>query len=144
MAPLSPASRDEQRRHDAADSLIVYLSEGRKLLEFCKAVINAEEEGDQIGPVLAAAKVMNAGANIAKSLGPITLVERRSRTIVEVIQPPESKTQDLNSRFSKWGPKQEEEVRKVGEIERRLAAIVNARLEQDEAEARAKSKDGPP
>lgn len=93
---LEPQSQDETYRQTAAAELTAYLAEGRTMLARCSAMAGAKR-GDRLGPIHAAARLMNANAQVAKALAHVALVERRTRTIVETIQPPKPEKVDLNS-----------------------------------------------
>lgn len=127
---IAPLSHDERHREAAVESLSESLDEARALLARCTAMANAKR-GDRLGPVYAAAKLMQAHAQIARALAHVALVERRSRTIVETIQPRAAKNPELNSAISY--PPGESPKEKLLDLIKRL-------LEQ----ARSQKKDVPP
>jgi len=97
--------------------------------------------GDRLGPVYAAARLMNANAQVARALAHVALVESRRRMIIETIQPPAPKKARLNSRFP--SPQNEEESPEekdnaVAALESRLNRLLEAsQQEQEEMEGLA-------
>jgi hypothetical protein len=98
VAILAPQSQDEAYRQSAVAALARHLSRGGDLLAHCEMLAKAKR-GDRLGPLYAAARLLNANAQVARALAHVGLVERRSRTIVETIQSPDAKNDELNSRF---------------------------------------------
>ena len=100
VAPASQlpahARTDDVYRRFAVEELALQLARGSALLARCEAIAK-EEPPDQLGPIYAAARLMNANAQLAKALAQVAMVERRSRTIVETIQRPDPKIAGLNS-----------------------------------------------
>ena len=82
--------------------------------------------GDHLGPLSAAARLINSNARMAHALGLIALVERRNRTIIERIQPPK---EELNSKNENLTRRQMRE--KIGrQVDEALAADRRERLKQ--------------
>jgi len=123
-------SKDEVHRQSAVEELAGYLARGGAMLARCEAMSNVAR-GDRLGPVYAAARLMNANAQVARALAHVALVESRRRTIIETIQSPQPKNAELNSRF----PSPEDEEDPHAELERRLdALLVESRREQERLE----------
>lgn len=87
---------DDAIRRLAAKHLAANVKMGAGLVSHCSQMVHDAGNGDHLGPLGAAARLINSNARMAHALGMIALVERRSRTIVQHIQPPKS---ELNSRF---------------------------------------------
>ena len=68
------------------------------LIAHCQQLASDAGNGDHLGPLSAAARLINSNARMAHALGHIALVERRQRTIIEHIQPPKP-APELNSGF---------------------------------------------
>ena len=119
---LAPSSQDEVHRQSAAAELAGYLAQSGTLLARCVAMAKATR-GDRLGPMYAAARLMNANAQVARALAHVALVERRTRTIVETIQPPKPENTELNSGF----PSAEAMDDARAALERRLDACLAAR-----------------
>jgi len=79
-----PKPEDEAERRAAVRELAGYLARGTALLDRCDILLKAEPG---VGPILAAATVLSAGARVGKVLAQVALVESRRRTIVETVQP---------------------------------------------------------
>jgi hypothetical protein len=128
---LAPQSRDEVHRQSAVEELAGYLATAGGMLARCEAMSKAAR-GDRLGPVYAAARLMNANAQVARALAHVALVESRRRMIIETIQPPPPKNAELNSRFS--SPEEEDDARAA--LERRLDARLEAmrRVAREEQE----------
>ena len=123
---LAPQSQDEVHRQSAVEELAGYLTKAGAMLDRCEAMSKAAR-GDRLGPVYAAARLMNANAQVARALAHVALVESRRRTIIETIQPLQPKNAELNSRFP--SPQEGEDAR--AGLERRLDALLEgARREQ--------------
>ena len=130
---LAPQSQDEVHRQSAASELAAYLACARTMIARCEAMSKAAR-GDRLGPIHAAARLMNANAQVARALAHVALVESRHRTIVEKIQPPAQKNPQLNSTFSSGG--EQEDAR--AELERRLdARLESIRREKERLEGLA-------
>jgi hypothetical protein len=110
---LAPQSQDEAHRQSAVEALAQHLARGGALLARCETLAEAKR-GDRLGPIYAAARLLNADAQVARALAHVGLVERRSRTIVETLQAPGAQNNELNSRFAADG----DDAR--AEFERRL------------------------
>ena len=127
---LAPQSQDEVHRQSAVEELAGYLAKAGAMLDRCEAMSKAAR-GDRLGPVYAAARLMNANAQVARALAHVALVESRRRMIVETIQSPRPKNAELNSRFSS----PEENDNALIELERRLDRLAEAtRQEQEQME----------
>jgi hypothetical protein len=124
---LPPPSQDEVHRQSAAAELAGDLAQSGALLARCVAMANATR-GDRLGPMYAAARLMNANAQVARALAHVGLVERRTRTIVETIQPPKPENAELNSRFHSA----EEDDAARAELSRRIDAIVETERQEQE------------
>lgn len=123
---LAPQAQDETYRQNAAAELAAYLAEGRAMLARCTVLARAKR-GDRLGPIHAAARLMNANAQVAKALAHVALVERRTRTIVHTIQPPAPKNDELNSRF----PHESDDELRAG-LQREFNAILRAEAKERE------------
>jgi len=130
---LAPQSQDEVHRQSAASELAAYLACARTMIARCEAMSKASR-GDRLGPIHAAARLMNANAQVARALAHVALVESRHRTIVEKIQSPAPKNPQLNSTFPSGG--EQEDAR--AELERRLdARLESIRREKERLEGLA-------
>ena len=121
-ADLDGYRSDDELRRFAAAQLADNLQIGVDLAERCGALSRSTED-DRIGPIYAAARMMQANARIAQALANLAQVEGRRRSIVEHIQPPDPKLLELNSQLHR--KKRDDEHRR--ELERRLQAIVDRR-----------------
>ncbi|MGA7674766.1 MAG: hypothetical protein WCA78_06920 [Rhizomicrobium sp.] len=133
---LAPQSQDEVHRQSAVEELAGYLVKAGAMLDRCEAMSKAAR-GDRLGPVYAAARLMNANAQVARALAHVALVESRRRTIIETIQSPQPKNAELNSRF--LSPENEEDSQKnkddaFAELERRIDRLVKAAQQEQERE----------
>lgn len=90
----------------------------KPFLAECRKQARDPDNRDQLQPLSAAARLMNSTARVAQALGPMALVERRQRTIVERIQPPKP---ELNSKIE--APPEESRSDKRERINRHLAEI---------------------
>jgi hypothetical protein len=133
-APRRPQPRDDEAyRRLAVEELTLHLARGGALLRRCEEMAELAEVGEY-GAILAAARLMNANAQLAKALAQVALVERRSRTIVETIQRPDPKIAGLNSSLPPLLKNQE--IRAV--LERGLRLLLEQqRQEQPPPEALA-------
>ena len=84
VSQSQPKPEDEAERRAAVRELAGYLARGTALLDRCDILLKAEPG---VGPILAAATVLSAGARVGKVLAQVALVESRRRTIVETVQP---------------------------------------------------------
>jgi|WetSurMetagenome_2_1015567.scaffolds.fasta_scaffold774788_1 hypothetical protein len=125
--PTPASTQDEIHRQSAVEQLAGYLARGGALLARCEALANAAR-GDRLGPVYAAARLLNANAQVAKALAHVALVESRRRTIIETVQIPAPKKAELNSPFLSA----EEEDNALEELERRLDALAAAAKHEQE------------
>jgi hypothetical protein len=132
----APQAQDEAHRQSAASELAAYLASARAMLARCEAMSQAAR-GDRLSPIFAAARLMNANAQVARVLAHVALVESRRRVIVETIQPPGPKKAELNSRFRSPArfPSPEDAEDPRAALERRIEALVQAsRREQERLE----------
>ena len=98
-----PPSPDEVLRRQAAAELARHLKRGTSLIARCE-VLAAGEGGDKLGPLYAAARLMQANARVADVLTHVALVERRRRMIVERISTSDPKHVELNSTIEETNP----------------------------------------
>ena len=124
---LAPQSQDEVHRQSAASELAAYLASARTMLARCEAMSKAAR-GDRLGPIYAAARLMNANAQVARALAHVALVESRRRTIIETIQSPAPKKAELNSSFSSG----EEQDDARAQLERRLDHLAESNRREKE------------
>jgi hypothetical protein len=132
----APQEQDEAHRQSAANELAAYLASARTMLARCEAMAKATR-GDRLGPIYAAARLMNANAQVAKVLAQVVLVESRRRMIIETIQPPKPEKAELNSRFFSPArfPSPEDGEDPRAKLERRINALLEAsRREQERLE----------
>ncbi len=92
------AKSDEELRHFVAARMAEQVDIGCSLTERCEHLAELPE-GDRLGAINGAARMMRANAFAAQAFAKVARVERRQKTIVERIQPPVFKTADLNSSF---------------------------------------------
>ena len=131
---LAPQSQDEVHRQSAVEELAGYLAKAGAMLDRCEAMSKAAR-GDRLGPVYAAARLMNANAQVARALAHVALVESRRRMIIETIQSPPPKNAELNSRFP--SPEGEEDRPKnndgaLAELKRRINSLAKANRQEQE------------
>ena len=120
-----PVTADEALRRLALEHLAEQLDMGVSLVGRCQTLAGVNR-GDRLGPLSAAAKLMNSGARVAQALAHVGLVERRHRSIIERIQPPRTEEDELNSRKRKYLARPRHEIRE--EIATKLEkAVVDAR-----------------
>jgi hypothetical protein len=98
---------DEELRHFAVARLAEYLDIGANLVQRCEHLAELPK-GDRLAPLYAAARLMHANANVARSFAHVAQVERRQRTIIEHIQSPVLQMADSNSTL---GNQLEQELR---------------------------------
>jgi hypothetical protein len=102
------------------------------LVAHCQRLASDAGNGDHLGPLSAAARLINSNARMAHALGHIALVERRQRTIIEHIRPP---APELNSRNENRGDIRAEIMRRlaVGDADRRREQLSHPNDPQEEA-----------
>ena len=100
-APPAAPDPDVAIRRLATRHLAANVKIGAGLVAHCRQMVHDAGNGDHLGPLSAAARLINSNARMAHALGMIALVERRNRTIIERIQPPKS---ELNSEKEKKAP----------------------------------------
>jgi hypothetical protein len=135
--PLAPvvdrlAAKDDAYRQITVQDLALALSRSDALLARCQAMAEVADFG-QLGPIHAAARLMNAQAQVAKALAQTAQVERRSRRIVETIQRPDPENAGLNSIFSNEqgsSPEQREKIRDA--LERALLQFLQEQKQDRE------------
>ena len=123
----APQSQDEHHRQSAVEELARFLARGDVMLARCESMSKVAR-GDRLGPIYAAARLMNANAQVAKALAHVALVESRRRMIVETIQAPRPENAELNSGF----PSPEKEDDSLAELNRRIDRIIEAKEEEQE------------
>lgn len=95
------AGKEDIRRY-AAQQLVNHLKIGADLAERCE-LLSHRAKADKLGPLYAAARLAHANARVAEALANVVQIERRHRSIIERIQPPEPKNPELNSCFQGEG-----------------------------------------
>lgn len=118
LQEVLPPSRDEFHRQTAVEALARHLTNSQAFMARLD-VLSQAHRGDRLGPVNAASRLLTANAQVAKALAQVALLERRSRVIVERIEPLTGKNAELNSPF----PPQEDARAK---LEARLDALLEA------------------
>ena len=121
------ANRDDVYRQIAVEDIALALTHGGELLAHCHKLADLMHS-DALGTVNAAARLMNAQANLARALAQVAQVERRSRSIVETIQKPDPENAGLNSLFSE--PKKRNEIRDA--LERALLQFLEEQKQDRE------------
>lgn len=126
-APPAAPDPDVAIRRLATRHLAANVKIGAGLVAHCRQMVHDAGNGDHLGPLSAAARLINSNARMAHALGLIALVERRNRTIIERIQPPK---EELNSK--KEIPLTRRQMReKIGrQVDEALAAERRERLKQ--------------
>ncbi len=117
-----PKPEDEAHRQAAMEELAGYLARGTALLDRCQVMASAKR-GNRLGPIFAAARLLNANAQVARVLAQVALVERRSRTIVETVQPSKPTEAELNAL---WCAEAAEKDDARAKLERRLDELLAA------------------
>lgn len=101
---------DDELRRLAGKRLAQHLELGAILVAHCeKLALTAQ--GDRLGPLYAAARLMRANAQVADTLAHVALVERRRRSIVERIQSPGPETSELNSILQEKSPQRAKQAK---------------------------------
>lgn len=136
------AMSDDELRHHGAARLAEHLDMTTDLVERCGQLAGMRE-GDRVAPLYAAARLMQANAQIAKALGYVAQTEIRRRTIIEHIQPPAAKTAYSNCSLEN---RLEDELRLTMLRYMKLLAdeTLEPSLREAEAEARHEEKTAPP
>ena len=109
--PSPPPNPDDEIRRLATKHLAANVKIGAGLVAHCRQLAHDAGNGDHLGPLSAAARLINSNARMAHALGMIALVERRNRTIVQHIQPPKS---ELNSKKENPPPTRREMRERIG------------------------------
>ena len=126
---------DEELRRLAVARLAEQLDIGASLTARCEHLADLPQ-GDRLGAIYAAARLMRANAFVAQSLAIVGQVERRRRSIVERIQPPDPKTVELNARLQKSEHESEEKLK----IWRRMNEIVEQAVRARTGDAAAEDR----
>ncbi len=90
LAQTRVAPTDDALRRLAGERLAQHLALGAVLVARCEQLALASR-GDRLGPLMAAARLMQANAKVAETLAHVALVERRQRSIIEHNQAVEPK-----------------------------------------------------
>jgi hypothetical protein len=125
-APEPPRTDDELRRY-AAEQLAEHLAIGVSMATRCQG-LSMQANLDKVGPLNAAARLMQANARVAEALAQFAYVERRSRSISERVQPPDPKLAELNSKLEKEKVTQEELTKFWQRMDEHVENSVRARL----------------
>lgn len=102
IAQTRAASTDDALRRLAGERLAQHLALGSVLVARCEQLALASR-GDRLGPLMAAARLMQANAKVAETLAHVALVERRQRSIIEHNQAVEPKKAELISKKREAG-----------------------------------------
>ena len=132
--PAPPRTDDELRRY-AVEQLAEHLTIGVDLAARCQN-LSLRSESDKVGPINAAARLMQANARIAEALASVAQVERRRRTIVEVPQKVDKKKAELNSYFQKQKMNAETERKIWNRMNEHVENSIRARMGDKSAEDR--------
>jgi hypothetical protein len=131
----SAARSDEELRRLAAERLSEHLEMGASLVARAEHLAELPK-GDRLGPLYAAARLMRANALVAQTLANVVQVERRQRSIVEHIQPPDPKVVELNARLQKEEGDSESRLK----IYRRMNEIVEQAVRARTGDAQAEDR----
>jgi Predicted protein-tyrosine phosphatase len=122
LTPYPGFIGDEVHRQKAVAALANYLQRGGALLEHCETLAG-RSRGNRLSPILAAAHLLYANAQVAKVLAQVALVEHRRRTIVETVQPHKPTEAELLAQgIAEAGQRHDSRV----ELERRLDALLES------------------
>jgi hypothetical protein len=127
-----PALTDEELRRLAAERLAEHLDVGSTLILRCET-LSLTTKGDKLGPINAAARLMRANAHVAEVLANVAQVERRRRSIVERIQPPDRKKVELNSHLQNQKTSAETMLKFWNRVDEHIDQSVRARLGEEGA-----------
>jgi hypothetical protein len=89
---------DEELRRLVAARLAEQVDIGSSLIARCEHLASLPK-GNRVAPLHAAARLVQADARAAQAFAQVAQLERRSRRIVERVQPVAPKNADLNSSF---------------------------------------------
>ena len=128
----TPPEADEALRRLAAERLADHLEIGISLAEHCE-MLAGKTKGDRLGPVYAAARLMRANAAVAEALANVAQIERRRRSIVERIQPPDPKKAELNSRLQQEKISAEQGAKLYRRLNEVVEESIRARLGDENA-----------
>jgi len=98
--PITRLSSDDALRREAVQHLADNLEIGSSLIARCEEFA-LKSRDDHLAPMHAAARLMQASAKLADSLSNVAQVERRRRSIVELIEPIDPQQRELNERKRK-------------------------------------------
>jgi hypothetical protein len=135
VVPEEEPRSDEELRRLAAERLTEHLEMGASLVARCEHLAELPR-GDRLGPLYAAARLMRANAFVAQALANVVQVERRKRSIIERIQPPDPKTAELNARLQKQEMDSESKLK----IWRRMNEIVEQAVRARTGDAQAEDR----
>lgn len=125
-------AKDDAYRQVTVQDLALALTRSDKLLAHCQAMAEVANF-DQLGPINAAARLMNAQAQVAKALAQVAHVERRSRTIIETIQRPDPENAGLNSILTQGQNSSPEQRKKIRDaLERALLQFLEEQKQDRE------------
>jgi hypothetical protein len=131
-ASVAERAQDDAYRQVTVQDLALALSRSDALLARCQAMAEVANF-DQLGPINAAARLMNAQAQVAKALAQAAQVERRSRTIIETVQRPNPENAGLNSIFSQGENSSPEQRKKIRDaLERALLQFLQEQKQDRE------------
>jgi hypothetical protein len=119
--------KPEDVRAFAVDKLAEHLAVGVSLAQLCEDLAN-KATGDRLGPIYAAARVMRANAAVAEVLATVGGIERRRRSIVERIQPPDPKKAQLNSDLQKRKVLSEDREKIFRRLNEHVEQTIRARM----------------
>jgi len=126
-----PAMTDDELRRAAAGQLAQHLELGAALVARCETLSQAPR-GDRLGPLYAAARLMRANAQVAQVLAHVALVERRNRSIVEHIQPPDPKKAELNSNLRTREVTAQDRLKFYNRLNEHIEQTIRARTGESE------------
>jgi hypothetical protein len=128
-----PPPTDEELRRFAAGRLADHLQIGVDLAQRCE-LLSLKAKGDKLGPLYAAARLMQANARVAEALANVAQVERRRRSIHERIQAPDPKQAELNSSLQKEKITAEERLKIWNRMNEHVEQSIRARMGEEGAD----------
>ena len=120
------AMSDEELRRHAVGRLAEQLDIGSSLTERCEHLA-ALPGGDRLGAIYAAARLMRANAFVAQALANVAQVERRRRSIIERIEPPDPKVAELNAGLQKEKLTSEQRLKIWNRMNEHIEQTIRAR-----------------
>jgi hypothetical protein len=117
----------------AVGKLAEHLEIGVTLAHHCE-IQAGKAKGDRLGPVYAAARLMRANAAVAEALATVGGIERRRRSIVERIQPPDPKKTQLNSHLQERKITAEERAKIYRRMNEHVEQSIRARMGEEGVE----------